>query len=331
MNLKELTDKLLGALDARSRDVIARRFGLKGGEGETLEAIGKEYGITRERVRQIESATKRTVANLREQILPAAAYFDQMFSEHGGVMAERQAVDVAQQDASQVRFYLHVLPEYRYITGHELFHPHWHSQRHPHEQAKKIVQCACEVLEKRKAPLKETEMLAVLRESLSQPDITSPQIAAALIASQPIEQTVFQEWGLTAWPEVSPRGVGDKAYAVLRREGKPAHFKEIATKITESHFDEKQANAQTVHNELIKDERFVLVGRGLYGLREWGYMPGTVADVLEAIIRQADAPLSREELVEGVLKQRLVKKNTILLGLQNSKRFVKVENRYRLR
>lgn len=174
-------------------------------------------------------------------------------------------------------------------------------------------------------------MTMVLRENLAQPDITSLQIAAALIASQPIEQTVFQEWGLTSWPEVSPRGVGDKAYAVLRREGKPAHFRDIANTITQSHFDTKQANAQTVHNELIKDNRFVLVGRGLYGLSEWGYVPGTVADVLETVIRKSDAPLSREELIEAVLKQRLVKKNTILLGLQNSKRFAKVGDRYRLR
>lgn len=331
MNLQEVTDKILGVLDARSRDVISRRFGLKGGEGETLEAIGKEYGITRERVRQIESATKKTMSNLRDQILPIAAFFDQMFSLHGGIMAEQQAVSTAGQDANHVRFYLHVLPDYRYITGHDLFHPHWHSKRHSHEQAQRIVQCACEVLETRRAPVKDEEMVSRVRESLAQPDITGEQIAAALIASQPVEQTVFQEWGLVSWPEVSPRGVGDKAYSVLRREGKPAHFRDIANKITEAHFDVKQANAQTVHNELIKDDRFVLVGRGLYGLSEWGYMPGTVADVLETIIRQADAPLSREELIEQVLKQRLVKKNTILLGLQNSKRFARVGDRYRLR
>lgn len=331
VNLREVTEKLLGVLDARSRDVISRRFGLRGAEAETLEAIGKEYGITRERVRQIESATKKTVANLREVMLPVTAFFDQMFSEYGGVMAERQAVEVVQQDANHVRFYLNVLPEYRYVTGHELFHPHWHSQRHPHEQVKKIVQGACEALEKQNAPMKDEELIVVLRENLDQTDITNLQVSAALTASQPIERTVFQEWGLVAWPEVSPRGVGDKAYAVLRRQGKPAHFRDIASKITESRFDGKQANAQTVHNELIKDERFVLVGRGLYGLREWGYVPGTVADVLENVIRKSSHPLSRGELIEEVLKQRLVKKNTILLGLQNSKRFTKVGDRYTTR
>ena len=157
-------------------------------------------------------------------------------------------------------------------------------------------------------------------------------IVAILRASKSIAASVFGEWGLVGWAEVSPRGVGDKAYAVMRRNNKPEHFRNIATLINSANFDAKQANTQTVHNELIKDERFVLVGRGLYGLKEWGYVPGTVADVLEALLKKAEEPLTKDELIEQVLKQRVVKRNTILLGLQNNKRFLRTrENRYTLR
>jgi hypothetical protein len=76
----------------------------------------------------------------------------------------------------------------------------------------------------------------------------------------------------------------------------------------------------TTHNELIKDSRFVLVGRGLYALSEWGYMSGVVKDVIKNIIEN-DGPLTRDKIVEKVLKERYVKENTILVNLQNPKYF----------
>ncbi len=63
VKLNDLTSTLLEALDERSRDVMLRRFGIKTGDVETLESIGKEYGITRERVRQIESQAKKMLAS----------------------------------------------------------------------------------------------------------------------------------------------------------------------------------------------------------------------------------------------------------------------------
>lgn len=331
--MNELTEKLLAALDARSRDIISRRFGLTGGKRETLEEIGKEYGITRERVRQIESHTKSTLANLREQVREIGDTFERVFAEHGGVMAEAHVTQAAQSDPNLVHFYLHVLPEYTYKPASELFHPHWHHQKHEHRQVEQIVTSTYEVLETRQVPLAEEELLTAVQTSLAGGvEISPARMTAALTASKPIERTVFREWGLAAWAEVSPRGVGDKAYAVLRRHGQPTHFREIAQMISRAQFDSRPANPQTVHNELIKDDRFVLVGRGLYGLRQWGYVPGTVADVLEAVLRESSRPLTRDELIEKVLKQRLVKKNTILLGLQNSKRFARdASNRYQLR
>lgn len=332
IDILQLTEKLLGTLDARSRDVVTRRFGLKGGETETLEAIGKEYGITRERVRQIESNTKKTLANLREQAVEAVSLFEEVFATHGGVMTESHVVEVTRTQPALVRFYLHVLPEYKLVSKHELFHPHWHHEQHAHEKAEAIVTCACEVLALKQAPTTQDELMEAIQKRMNETALSGERVIAALVASRNVERTIFNQWGLVTWPEVSPRGVGDKAYAVLRRHGQPMHFREIARMISEAGFDSKGANPQTVHNELIKDKRFVLVGRGLYGLQEWGYVPGTVADVLEAILRKQQRPMTREELVEEVLKQRLVKKNTILLGLQNSKRFAKAGgSRYQVR
>ena len=121
--------------------------------------------------------------------------------------------------------------------------------------------------------------------------------------------------------EIKPKTINDKIYLILKNNGKPMHFAEIAEKINLVGFDNKKANAATVHNELILDEKYILVGRGIYSLKEWGYEKGTVAEVIEKVIRHAGQPLARGELINLVLKQRLVKKATINLALMNRARF----------
>jgi DNA-directed RNA polymerase delta subunit len=341
IKLQELTNALLETLDNRSRDIVTRRFGIATGQPETLDSIGQSYGITRERVRQIEAQAKKALAGLQEPLQPVSQVFETIFTDHGGILAEHHVIALAQQSlsdesvqGSHVTFYLEILPPYIYISRDSHFAPHW---RHPSlvsDQATKIVETAQDILERANHPVSETDLLQGLAEQLqTTPDeLPTKQAYAHLVASKNINQTPFGEWGLVDWPETNPRGVGDKGYTVLRRHGKPEHFTRITELINEASFDHKKANAQTVHNELIKDGRFVLVGRGLYGLAEWGYIPGTVGDVLESLLAKADQPLTAEQLVNQVLEQRQVKKNTILLGLQNPKRFVKVgDNRYTLK
>jgi len=132
-------------------------------------------------------------------------------------------------------------------------------------------------------------------------------------------------YGLKEWPEVNPKGIKDKAYLVFKKEEKPLHFTEVATLINNSSLfnSPKTVISQTVHNELIKDQRFVLVGRGLYALKEWGYAPGVIKEVIARTLKEARHPLAKEEVVDKVLQQRQVKPNTILLNLQNKKYFLK--------
>lgn len=334
---QKLTDELLAVLDTRSRDIIVCRFGLQDGVKATLESIGKEYGITRERVRQIETQAKKGLGTRLAVLKPAIEQVERLFRTEGGILTKEQLAELTKAridktiQPATIYFYLELIASYEFVATDANFAPHW---RHPElvaPEAAEVVRAGEAVLHKAKHPMAEVELLSAVGQLLKSTPVAT-HVLAWLNAARHIKKNPFGEWGIIGWAETTPRGVGDKAYAVLRRHTKPEHFRKIAELINEARFDHKVANAQTVHNELIKDDRFVLVGRGLYGLTEWGYIPGTVADVLEAILKKAEEPLSREELVERVLAQRLVKKNTILLSLQDQSRFVKNnENRYTLR
>lgn len=336
----ESASVLLDILDARSRDVIERRFGIKNGAPETLESIGKEYGITRERVRQIEVQAKKALARREDLLQEIDRALRDIFAAHGGILSDAHLNTIVHTHyngavpLTLVYFFLDILPSYEYVRRSHVLASHWSCPPLAHEYIEATIAAAEKLLMSAEHPQPESDLIRGIRQHLMVDEHILPTtcIVALLMASRQIRQTVFGEWGLAGWAETTPRGVGDKAYAVLRRHGKPEHFRKITTMINEARFDHKRAHEQTVHNELIKDSRFVLVGRGMYGLTEWGYIPGTVADVLETILTRARRPMTREELMDQVLAQRLVKKTTILLGLQNSARFVRVKgNRYTLK
>ena len=145
----------------------------------------------------------------------------------------------------------------------------------------------------------------------------------SLEMSKVLKKNALGHWGHAQSPNIKTRGIRDLAYLVLRQHGSPMHFREVAEAIT-SHFN-RPTHTATCHNELIKDERFVLIGRGLYALKEWGYRSGTAREVIRQIIEEEGRPMSREEIIERVMKERYLKKNTILVNLQNPKYFVKNE------
>jgi DNA-directed RNA polymerase delta subunit len=330
--LSETATSLMSILDARSQDIVTRRYGLKTGKVETLDSIGKEYGITRERVRQIESQAKKLLACRKELLVSVGEMLTDIFQKNGGVMTEEYliaAVNTHSDSTTQptsIVFFLDILPKFEKVTRYGKFGPHWSHPELHNKYTDSVVEQGEEILKKSKRPLDESNLFTDIRTAIKVEATELPDecIRALLEASKYLKKTVFGEWGITDWVETSPRGVGDKAFIVLRRSGKPMHFEEITNQINEVSFDHKTAHKQTVHNELIKDDRFVLVGRGLYGLSDWGYIPGTVADVMEAILTKAGEPMTREDLLKKVLKQRMVKKTTVLLGLQSNKRFEKV-------
>lgn len=327
---KEVTAQAIKSLpNARLREVLERRFGLRGKEAETLDAIGRSFGVTRERVRQIEADGLRHLSTRTQAAGVLQPFFGSLgehFGHHGYVFEENKLLN----SIAEPRFHNHVF--FLLTVGEpfscrdegEEWHTRWFTKEEMLKSAEAVVARTAEDLATVKKPVPAADLFKTLkarsREILG--TVPGPDTLESYLAiSKVIKQNPYGEFGLVSWPTIRPRGVRDRAYAVLARASKPMHFREVAWAISKSGWSAKKAHPQTVHNELIKDPRFVLVGRGLYALAERGFKPGTVSDVIVAVLKSAGGPLHRDEIVKRVLESRFVKPNTVLLNLQNKELF----------
>ncbi|MBP9667908.1 hypothetical protein KBD87_03830 [Candidatus Saccharibacteria bacterium] len=328
-SLKQAVDDILEVIEQdREREIISRRFGLFDRK-ETLEQIGELLGITRERVRQLEKAIlirlkiaseDGKIASLKD----AERTIVRHLSEKGRVArVQDAAADIAGKGSSpltrsQIGFIAELSPNLAVINENDdYFHAIGIKE---HADEKKIKEFVEEIVKKVKEngePITSEDLHGKLSHE-------HPSHVRALASISKKLASLKDNWGLIKWPTVNPKNIRDKIYVILADNGKPMHFSEIAGTIKKSEFKRKDVTTQAIHNELIKDKRFVLIGRGIYALDEWGYSKGTVADIITDVLKKAGEPLHRDEIVKRVLKSRQVKETTILLNLQSKSQFKRV-------
>ena len=329
LNHRGKYNNLLKKLSDRTRDVVERRFGLGREKRETLESIGETYDICRERVRQIELAG---VDLIKEEIEKPAYYevfqdFRNYLKRKGGLRREDLLLSQfsSQEDKNQALFWLTLGEPFFKFSETDEFYPVWTINPDLLDLAGKVIESFVKEFKKQKELMPCEKVSEVFEKEPSlEYDLSSQSLISFLEISKKIEQSSEGLFGLQEWPEVNPRGVKDRAYLALKKEGSPLHFIDVANFIDKLELRSSSSTLpQTVHNELIRDPRFVLVGRGIYALKEWGYVPGQVKDVISEILKNQKEPLSKKEIIEKVLSQRIVKENTILLNLQNKEYFSK--------
>jgi hypothetical protein len=332
--------------NGRTRDVIARRFGLVGGRFQTLQEIGEQYNITRERVRQIEKngLDHLLCSTIQAKIRPIEEEIFSYLKENGELRREKSLLDdlvcfctpanqterTLEKNDGQLtlcRAALNLIltlakPFERQSESDDLY-SFWALKKNSVKVAKKTIDSAVNYFDKNKKVMTDGELYRIIKKKFA--GLSEKAIFSYIDLSKRIEKNPFGQFGLTAWPEISPRGVKDRAYLILKKEAKPFHFSEVTNLINRQLPHSRPAFVQTVHNELIKDPRFVLIGRGIYALTEWGYEPGTVVDVISQILKE-NGPLGKEEIIKKVLAKRLIKENTILINLQNKKHFKKLSD-----
>jgi len=318
-NYPKICQSLIRDLPQRQKEVISRRFGLKTGQKETLEAIGKDYGITRERVRQIEEDGFLRLEPKIGQFQKTFQYFTNQLKNFGDLKKEDILLQYlgGSKFQPQIYFLLTLGPNFEKVRESDEIYSLWTVNQNSLVSAKKVIDSFYNQLKKNNRPLS----LEALKPSFH---LSQTALLTYLEISKKIQKNYEGLFGLKNWPEINPRGVKDKAYLVFKKTQKPLHFNQVAELID-------TALPQTVHNELIRDERFILVGRGIYALREWGYEPGQVKDIIFKILKDGGKPLTKEEILEKTLRQRLVKENTVLLNLSNKKYFLKTSQGYTIR
>ncbi len=325
-----LVKRLLADVPERAREVLVYRFGLGTSPArETLEAIGERWGITRERVRQIEAAGI-------EAIRASKAFKDSQgaFSELAGYVESLGAIvpedallsGLASDEKTRNRFRFLLVVGSAFFRERETdeFYARWHVDH-------KTATLVHSALTRLYSSLDDAEVLSegdIVNRFLDElKGVNAAYQNEAILKrwlsiSKNISSNPLSEWGRIDTPAIRTKGIRDYAYLVIKQKGEPMHFADVAKAIV-SAFG-KKAHVATTHNELIKDSRFVLVGRGLYALAEWGYQPGVVRDVIKDALKAK--ALTREEVIEAVKKVRYVKDNTILVNLNDTRYFKRNKN-----
>jgi hypothetical protein len=328
LQTEQLVKDVLATIDReREREIIGRRFGLFDRK-ETLEQIGEMLGITRERVRQLEKAVITKLKGAAEQgSLPHIADFQAKVAEvlenSGKVMrvsdlTAKLSDSPSREEQARVAFLSQLAPELTVIPEDDNF---YNSVGLKSAGDEKTLKSQVAKLIETIKQIGEPQSIKQIAKAAGFEDAAN---AGALTSTSKQLATLNGRWGLIKWPMVNPKNIRDKIYVILKEKGKHMHFNEIAEAIKGSDFKRKDVTTQAIHNELIKDKRFVLIGRGIYALKEWGYEKGTVADIISEVLREANEPLHRDEIVKRVLKSRFVKETTILLNLQGKPQFKRV-------
>ncbi len=313
---------ILKTLPDRSQDIVGKRFGVLQKDSLTLQAIGDEYGITRERVRQIvQSGLKNAQKAQHRAYTDARDALCDFIAAHHGITSEEKIMAAFAGDAhtekGAIRFLIEGIPEIavmnvkkypvhpRVVTLRDFDVNHWHDV---HKTVKKF-------LKEKETTHTEEELHAHVAQKH---DIPEDALAHYLFVSREIDQNPFDKWGLVTWDEISPRGIREKVSLIMKEQKKPMHFTEIAEAIDYYGLGKngRKSHPQTVHNELIRDDRFVLVGRGVYTLHSDDYVEGTVKDVIENVLQNApEDSLTVDEIIDRVLQKRFVKPSTIKVNL----------------
>ncbi len=325
---KQVSKRILSHLPDRAFEVITNRFGItEDAKRKTLEEIGKKYGITRERVRQIENAALGLIrkSNAFKEDKPVFDELKKLIHELGAIVSEQSFLEHVSKDKltqNHIHLYLTLGDEFTKHKEDDEFKTRWSVDgeitKTIHASLQKLYQNISD-----EELLTENEIVAKFLDDVKHlsEQYRSEEIARRWLGiSKKINKNALGEWGRATSSSIKTRGVKDYAFLIMRKHGSPMHFREVARAVA-STFD-KNCHTATCHNELIKDKRFVLVGRGIYALSEWGYKSGVVRDVIIEFLKK-NGPMSKEDIVEQVMKERYLKKNTILVNLQNVKYFKK--------
>jgi len=358
IDFQQLFNSLLSELADREKEVLTKRYQLTFDvpQKNTLKQIGDDYGITRERVRQIErEAINKLVKQAKldkysselDEVEKALTTF---LERKGGAATEKSLIEehamkTYQFDGLHLNAYLFVFDNlvegYNKVVENDSHNTHWVLGDVDHANILSLIDKTYGHLDNKASVTSQDDLFNSVNEDLlgqvdsaylnsmleKHEDVSINEIILSYLdITKKIEKNILDLWGLTHWADVKPKKLADKIHLVFIKEENPLHFKDVAERINGAGFDKKTICAATVHNELIANDEYVLIGRGIYAKKNWGYTPGTVADIIISVLLENTDPMSKEDIYQAVLKQRQVNPSTIYLSLINKAKFKKTES-----
>ncbi|MDD2515592.1 MAG: sigma factor-like helix-turn-helix DNA-binding protein [Candidatus Gracilibacteria bacterium] len=317
--------KVIDNLSEKEKEVLSRRIGLNG-EKETLQEIGNSYGITRERVRQIAECGIKKIGRLikASEFEKIQRIGEEILKLHGGLLIRDNLVNAVINEAGLDNIngsIIEIILQSDFNIKKSKPQSGTKTYFYFPEISKKIIneihKESLKILKKKKDIIETNILYEMIKVNLfsSFGKIDNILISSVLDIFTDLVKGEEKYIGLTDWKILNPTTLKNKAVYIMKKRKQPMHFLELVNEIS-NHFGEI-VKVGTIHNELIRNKDFVLIGRGIYVLKEWGYKPGTVLDVIIDIFKKAGKPLSTEDVIKRVLKTRKVKKNTIYMNLQN--------------
>ena len=330
MGIKNILRESFKFLPERYKKILEERFGLKTGVSLSLEAIGKKRGITRERVRQIVSLGLKKIV-VPEKFEPYLSWAKDEIRLWGGVKEESVFAREAEIHFFSGRpkekfffvnykFLLLASGEIKQYNQNERFKPFFYLGEKDLKRFENIASLFEKELRQREI-LSSEKFAGVVEQISKKYGLTESVVCSYIALLKSVRTNILGEVGFSSLRRIKPRGIKDQLHLVFQKVGQPLHFSEAVKIIEGNNYWPKPLNIHTVHNELIKDGRFVLVGRGIYALREWGYLGGTVKDALERILSASKRSLSFEEIASQVKKELRVKDETIKFNLKRFPQF----------
>ena len=331
-SLEDSVQNILNLLPERKAEILALRFGLKNMKINTLNEIGLKFKVTRERVRQIERESFDFI--LKNELPDCIKSFNRsiknIIKKNNNFVEEEKLVKLLQEEygianVNIIRFLLNLNNEVYFSRNNFNFKQFWVLDKSTIKELKNLLFLIedCFKQEQKLLSLEEIKNIVNFSGKIS-------ELKEVVYLDKKIDQNIQGLYGFYKWPIINPLSAKDRAYYLLKfQEKKPVHFKDIAGKLAQCNFNRKDkkhvVGVQTVHNELIKDDRFVLVGHGNYALKEWGYEQGVVRDIIKYVLVKNGA-MPEEEIIKEVQKQRMARPSTIKLNLHNKNLFKKNAN-----
>ncbi|MCE9517679.1 hypothetical protein K8Q96_01600 [Candidatus Nomurabacteria bacterium] len=304
---KQVTKRMLSNLPERAYEVVTNRFGLSDdAQRKTLEAIGKKYGITRERVRQIENSALSLIRK-SQAFKDEKGVFEELkklLHTLGGVVSEQELLSHVSKDKltqNHIHLYLTLGDDFIKHKEDDHFKTRWSVSDEVSDEVHKSLKNLYSSLSDNEI-ISENELITRFLDEvkgLSEQYRTEEITRRWLEISKKINKNPLGEWGKSTSSSIKTRGVKDYAFLMMRKHGSPMHFREVAKAVANT-FD-KKCHTATCHNELIKDNRFVLVGRGIYALSEWGYKSGVVRDVIRELLKKNGPKRKPDKYLSGFL------------------------------